>query len=115
MALPKTLAAGLLAGLSVILSAQNYVLSPTGDDRASGVHGSPWATLARASKSLRPGDQLMLEDGTYAGPLTIRPPAMDFPGRRPPIRVFAHHPGKAVVTAPPGGPAVRVSQARNEE
>ena len=115
MTLVKTLAAGLLAGFSVILSAQNYVLSPTGDDRASGVPGRPWATLARAAKSLRPGDQLMSEDGTYAGPLVIQPPAVDFPGRRPPIRVFAHHAGMAVVTAPPGGPAIRIRQAWNVE
>ena len=114
MALPKTLAAGFLAGLSIALSAQNYVLSPTGDDRASGVHGSPWATLARASKSLRPGDQLMLEDGTYPGTLAIRPPAVEFP-RRPPIRIFAQHSGKAVIVAPSGGPAVRISQAWNVE
>ena len=111
----KTLLAGFLAGLAIALSAQNYVLSPTGDDRGPGTHGQPWATLARASKSLRPGDQLMLEDGTYAGPLVIQPPAVDFPGRRPPIRVFARHPGKAVVTAPSGGPAIRIRQAARVE
>ena len=96
-----------LLSLHFSLAAQFYVLSPDGDDRNPGTHDKPWATPARAARSLRPGDQLMIRDGTYAGPLTLAPPAAaDAPGGRPAIRIFAHNPGKAVITAPAGGSAL---------
>jgi hypothetical protein len=44
-----------------------FYLSPAGDDRADGLSmRKPWRTLARAFRSLKPGDTLYLAEGKYA-------------------------------------------------
>ncbi|MFI5077865.1 MAG: right-handed parallel beta-helix repeat-containing protein, partial [Vicinamibacteria bacterium] len=55
------------AGLSSAVRAANYVVSPTGSDTASGLSGTPWRTIQRSLTSVRPGDVVTVEDGTYAG------------------------------------------------
>jgi hypothetical protein len=43
-----------------------YFISPAGNDSASGTtRSTPWRTFARAIPVLRPGDTLILQDGTY--------------------------------------------------
>jgi MYXO-CTERM domain-containing protein len=47
--------------------ATDYVVSPTGSDTASGLAGAPWRTIQRALGSVKPGDVVTVEDGSYAG------------------------------------------------
>jgi hypothetical protein len=47
--------------------AADYVVSTTGDDTAAGAAGSPWRTLQRAWRTVKAGDTVTAEDGTYAG------------------------------------------------
>ena len=56
-------------GLLVIstASAAEYGVSPTGSDTATGLAGAPWKTIQRAFKSVKAGDVVIVEDGTYAG------------------------------------------------
>jgi hypothetical protein len=60
-------ALGALAGTPSIVLAADYVVSPTGSDTASGQSGAPWRTIQRALTSVKPGDVVTVEDGTYAG------------------------------------------------
>jgi hypothetical protein len=48
------------------LIAATYYLSPTGSDGNSGTSASPWKTFNYAVPKLRPGDTLILKDGTYS-------------------------------------------------
>jgi Right handed beta helix region len=63
--------AGLILGIVVGLepvSAATYFLSPAGNDSNTGLaQGSPWKTFRYVIPRLRPGDTLMLLDGTYNG------------------------------------------------
>ena len=49
--------------------AADYVVSPAGNDGASGLAAAPWRTLQRAwnAGTLRAGDTVTVDDGTYAG------------------------------------------------
>jgi hypothetical protein len=47
--------------------AETYVVTVGGDDSASGLEGSPWATLQHAADSVGPGDTVLVEPGEYAG------------------------------------------------
>jgi parallel beta helix pectate lyase-like protein len=59
---------GLLsAALPSAARATDYVVSPTGSDAASGLPGTAWRTIQRALASVKPGDIVTVEDGTYAG------------------------------------------------
>jgi parallel beta-helix repeat protein len=42
-------------------------VSPSGNDRGSGLSGAPWKTLQRAFSTVKAGDTVIVEDGTYAG------------------------------------------------
>ena len=46
-------------------NAANYYISPTGSDSNTGTIGSPWKTFSFAVPKLKPGDTLILRDGTY--------------------------------------------------
>jgi hypothetical protein len=48
----------------VVPGASHYV-SPAGSDSAAGSSSSPWRTLDKALSALRPGDTLVVGDGTY--------------------------------------------------
>jgi parallel beta-helix repeat protein len=52
---------------STAAHATAYSVSRSGSDTASGQSGAPWATLQRALKTVKPGDTVTVEDGTYAG------------------------------------------------
>lgn len=62
---PGALDAG-VASSSTIL----YV-SPTGSDSGDGSSAHPWATLQRADRFVRPGDTVMVQNGTYKGDITL--------------------------------------------
>src|SRR5204863_2305577 len=47
--------------------AADYAVSATGSDTASGLSGAPWRTIERALTTVKPGDVVTVEDGTYAG------------------------------------------------
>jgi hypothetical protein len=50
-----------------------FFLKPTGDDAADGLSvTAAWKRLARAVKSVRPGDTVYFEEGVYQGGVTIR-------------------------------------------
>ena len=48
-------------------SAADYVVSPTGSDSATGLAGAPWKTIQKALGTVKAGDVVTVEDGTYAG------------------------------------------------
>jgi hypothetical protein len=62
--LPSAVAAG---GPSSIL---RYV-SPTGSDAGDGSSNQPWATIQHAQTVVRPGDTVIVLDGTYRGDVTL--------------------------------------------
>lgn len=94
IALPKIAAALLTALACAGLAAQDFHLSPTGDDAADGAAEHPWKTLARANRALHPGDRAILWPGTYSG--SIAPYHSGLPAK--PIVYTAQTPGTAVVT-----------------
>jgi len=47
--------------------AETYHVSPTGDDGNDGSAGAPWLTLQHAADTAAAGDEVIVEDGTYAG------------------------------------------------
>ncbi|HVT08107.1 MAG TPA: right-handed parallel beta-helix repeat-containing protein, partial [Polyangia bacterium] len=57
----------MVAFASVAAYATAYSVSPTGSDTASGLAAAPWRTLQRALDTVKPGDTVTVEDGTYAG------------------------------------------------
>jgi parallel beta-helix repeat protein len=44
-----------------------YYVAPTGADNASGSITAPWKTLQHAVDTIKPGDTILVESGTYAG------------------------------------------------
>jgi len=98
--------------LTAALAAQDFHLSPEGDDAADGSVERPWKTLAKANRALRPGDRAILGAGTYPG--VIAPYHSGLPGK--PVVYTAQTPGTAVVTGgkvrhagKPYNAAVRIS------
>ena len=75
-------------------AADIFYVSPAGDDRASGLSmRTPWRTLERALKRLRPGDTLYVAEGEYAGA------AWNNAGNgETPIRIGARGRGTVIVT-----------------
>jgi hypothetical protein len=41
------------------------VVDPQGDDRAAGTESAPWKTLRASAAKLKPGDRLLVRNGTY--------------------------------------------------
>jgi hypothetical protein len=77
---------------------QTYYLSPRGNDGRAGTQVAPWKTFAHAWEVLRPGDTLVLLDGTYTEETTgVLQPNMrnGRPGK--PITVKALHDGKVTI------------------
>ena len=60
---------GLLAMLPTPARATEYVLSPDGDDGASGDREDPWRSIDKANKALQAGDTAVFLPGEYAGSL----------------------------------------------
>ena len=57
-------AAAVFAGRA---QAADYSVGPGGSDTASGQASAPWLTIQRAFKTVKAGDTVTVEDGTYAG------------------------------------------------
>src|SRR3954465_13683866 len=57
----------ILVGLSGAAFATDYVVSGAGDDNAAGTAGAPWRTIQRVFRTVKAGDTVTVEDGTYAG------------------------------------------------
>jgi hypothetical protein len=93
-----TFAARLLfcAGLAVALAgparATTYHCAPGGSDNDDGIR-SPWRTLQHAASEVRPGDTVLLADGTYPGGVVHHTSGT----REKPITYQAEHRGRAVV------------------
>ncbi|MCE9608130.1 MAG: right-handed parallel beta-helix repeat-containing protein [Planctomycetia bacterium] len=80
-----------------------FYVKPTGDDGADGLSiGKAWKTIARAVKTLEPGDTLYLEPGTYAGGFELQASG----SAKAPIIVRGRGTGAAVVEG-----AVRIKGA----
>lgn len=63
--------AALAIGLwsSAAAGQETYFLSPDGDDGHAGTKAAPWATLEKAARTARAGDEVRLLSGTYRGSL----------------------------------------------
>ena len=46
-----------------------YYVSNTGDDSAAGTKSAPWLTIQEAGTVVQPGDTVIVEAGTYDGPI----------------------------------------------
>ena len=46
-------------------------VSPTGSDSGDGSSAHPWATIQHADRFVRPGDTVMVRNGTYKGDITL--------------------------------------------
>ena len=53
-------------------SAEDYFLSPSGDDQGPGTRQRPWQTIRKANETLQPGDTAVFLDGRYAGVIEPR-------------------------------------------
>lgn len=84
------------AWLGVIVAgpagATTYRCSPQGSDNNDGVR-APWRTVQRAVNGLRPGDRLVLADGTYPGGIVCRTSGRE----GAPVTITAEHAGGAVI------------------
>jgi parallel beta-helix repeat protein len=83
----------LLAATPVL--ADEFVVAPGGNDRASGRPGQPWRTLQKAADTVEEGDRVVVEDGDYRG-FTVD--ERDFGPRR--VTFVARNKWKARVTSP---------------
>lgn len=63
---------GILAVFTGMVTAAEYRVSPSGDDRANGNAGSPWKTLNHAVQQLKPGDTLFVADGVYREAVALK-------------------------------------------
>lgn len=84
------------------LCAADYYVSPGGDDGQPGIESTPWGTIVKANKTLRPGDTVYLMGGEYRE--RIEPARSGSAGHYITYRAYdEHHP---VITSPPGKIAI---------
>ncbi len=62
----------LLTILSPLSRADDFFVSPTGSDAASGAKAAPWKTLQHACNALKPGDTAHVLAGTYTEKIRFR-------------------------------------------
>ena len=88
--------------------ADDYHISPAGDDAAAGSASAPWRTLDRANRhAYRPGDRILLDGGAeFAGNLAVAAPGSSSDPARP-ITIGSFGRGRAVIRAG-RGTAVRI-------
>ena len=81
------------SGAVPVVAGADYYVAPSGSDSGAGSSSAPWRTLERAMEALRPGDTLVVGNGTYrekldglkitpgtsGGPITVKAA----PGARP--------------------------------
>lgn len=70
-----------------------YYASPDGKDANPGTMDSPWRTIQRAKRVLKPGDALLLADGEYPGGVIFNTPGAS----GSPITFKAINPGRAIL------------------
>lgn len=66
---------GLVPGVALLMvgaicgsaRATTYEVAPAGNDASSGLAAAPWKTLQKAALTVKPGDTVLINDGTYAG------------------------------------------------
>ncbi|MFO7285348.1 MAG: right-handed parallel beta-helix repeat-containing protein [Gammaproteobacteria bacterium] len=86
-----------LAFCASLASAADYYVSPQGNDDNDGTSASaPWRTIAKANRSVRPGDVVHLLGGKYVND-PIRPEQSGTP--EAPIRYRAYGDGEPVLTS----------------
>jgi hypothetical protein len=51
---------------SALNTSRTYYVAPNGSDSNTGILGSPWRTIQKAADSVRSGDRVFIEPGTYA-------------------------------------------------
>ncbi len=98
----------MLSGMTaaLMLAAQDYYLSPAGNDDAPGTRTQPWGTIDKANAALRPGDTAIFLAGSYPG--CIAPARSGERGK--PITYRAEKFGDVTLTADnPEGYAVLVA------
>ena len=59
------------SGSVLLAGAAEYFVSPTGSDRNPGTNSSPFATIGRAVKAVRPGDTVTVRGGVYHEVISI--------------------------------------------
>lgn len=79
MASTRNIFAALLCSLCSLIALQapiavavTYSVGSNGSDSNSGLNSSPWQTLQKAANTLQPGDEVLVENGSYAGFHTTR-------------------------------------------
>ena len=91
------LLASTLAFCASIAMAADYYVSPQGDDRDAGTSAStPWRTIAKANRTVQPGDVVHLLGGRYVND-PIRPARSGT--AEAPIRYRAYGDGEPVLTS----------------
>jgi hypothetical protein len=50
-----------------VTAGQTYYVSPLGNDTHAGTSGSPWRQIRKAVTNVRPGDLVLVADGSYLG------------------------------------------------
>ena len=86
----------LLALLASACSAATYYVSTQGSDNNPGTSQSPWATLQHAVDTIAPGDNILVESGTYVGC------RIGIPGGPSSPKTLQAAPGAAVLINAPG-------------
>lgn len=92
IALVAFLSAGAFAQSRSPAAPTTYHVAPGGSDGASGLPGAPWASLSKAWLVVRPGDVVIVADGTYD---RASPPAELAGDPDRPITFRASRPGGA--------------------
>jgi hypothetical protein len=82
-----------LLSITGIAGAATYYVAPGGSDRGAGTSNAPWATFSKAMTVLKPGDLLLIKDGTYYQSLDITASGM----KGSPITIKAENDGQAVI------------------
>ena len=76
-----------------------YFVSTTGNNSSNGSSGSPWKTISHAlSSGLKPGDEIVVRDGTYNEALSITKSG----SAAGDITIRAEHEGGALIRPPAG-------------
>lgn len=62
---------GITSSTDVFAQSSTYYVSPQGNDSNPGTQAQPWRTVKFAVTQTAPGDNVLVEDGTYDGPVIM--------------------------------------------
>ncbi|QYM78618.1 right-handed parallel beta-helix repeat-containing protein [Horticoccus luteus] len=68
----RAILGGVVGAVTLTAAAATFHVSPHGADDAAGTAKMPWRTLARAGKTLAPGDKCLVHAGTYRETLHLQ-------------------------------------------